>query len=163
MNKNSFIHIFINKIKGDKMGTKNFNIIICFVLILVLSSSISFSQSKDNPNTKKKDHIKVNKTKIDYSLMMWKNHKVRMTRYKMKMKNKIMIEPSIVRKGKIDLKYIDKNKDGFVYQDENDWNVISDKPSSCPLCGMKLKKHSIELASKYLKKYRLLEYRFNLK
>lgn len=155
--------LFINKIKGDKMGHKYFNTIICFVLTLVLSSSISFSQSNNNPNTKNKNHIKVNKSTIDYSKIMWKNHKFKMARYKMKIKNKIMVESSIVHKGNTDLKYIDKNKDGFVYQDENDWNVISDKPSVCPLCGMKLEKHSIELASRYLKEYRLLEYRFKLK
>ena len=53
---------------------------------------------------------------------------------------------SIVRKGVIDLKEIDKNKDGKVFQDMMDYNVISDKPGKCPLCGMKLKEVSIKKA-----------------
>lgn len=56
----------------------------------------------------------------------------------------------IVRKGVIDLKEIDKNKDGKVFQDLMDWNVISDKPGKCPLCKMTLQEVSIEEAKKNL-------------
>lgn len=59
-------------------------------------------------------------------------------------------ESSIVRKGIIDLKIIDKNKDGKVFQDQMDWNVISDKPGKCPSCKMTLKEVSIEEAKKNL-------------
>ncbi len=41
---------------------------------------------------------------------------------------------------------IDENKDGMVYQDPMDWNVISDEPGKCPLCGMTLKEVSLEKA-----------------
>ena len=58
------------------------------------------------------------------------------------------IDSSIVRKGVINLKSIDKNKDGKVYQDMMDYNVISDKPGKCPLCGMTLKEVTLKVAKK---------------
>jgi len=57
---------------------------------------------------------------------------------------------SIVREGKIDLKAIDKNKDGIVFQDPMDWNVISDVPGKCPLCKMTLKEVTLKEAKKNL-------------
>ncbi len=59
-------------------------------------------------------------------------------------------EESIVRTGVIDLKMIDKNNDGKLYQDMMDWNVISDEPGECPLCGMELMEMSIEAVKKNL-------------
>jgi Cu(I)/Ag(I) efflux system membrane fusion protein/cobalt-zinc-cadmium efflux system membrane fusion protein len=59
-------------------------------------------------------------------------------------------EQSIAREGVIDLKAIDKNKDGKVYQDVMDWNVISDEPGKCPICGMKLKEVTLEKAKENL-------------
>ncbi|MFH2047055.1 MAG: heavy metal-binding domain-containing protein [Pseudomonadota bacterium] len=56
----------------------------------------------------------------------------------------------IVRKGVIDLMAIDENKDGKVFQDQMDWNVISDKPGKCPLCGMTLKEVPLEKAKENL-------------
>lgn len=53
---------------------------------------------------------------------------------------------SIVREGAIDLKSIDADKDGKVYQDMMDYNVVSDAPGTCPLCGMKLQEVSLEKA-----------------
>lgn len=63
---------------------------------------------------------------------------------------KVLSEVSIVREGVIDLKAIDKNGDGNVFQDPMDWNVISDEPGRCPLCNMKLKEVSIDEAKKNL-------------
>lgn len=60
---------------------------------------------------------------------------------------------SIVHEGLIDVESIDKNKDGKVFQDMMDWNVISDKPGKCPLCGMTLKEVSIAEAKKNLEKH----------
>ncbi|MBU0475950.1 MAG: efflux RND transporter periplasmic adaptor subunit [Bacteroidetes bacterium] len=60
-------------------------------------------------------------------------------------------EPSIVHSGIIDVESIDKNKDGKVFQDPMDWNVISDKDGKCPLCGMFLKEVSIDDAKMNLK------------
>jgi membrane fusion protein, copper/silver efflux system len=65
---------------------------------------------------------------------------------------------SIVREGEIDLTAIDTNKDGKVYQDQMDWNVISDSEGRCPLCGMKLKEVTIEEA-----KEKLIENGFQVK
>ena len=57
---------------------------------------------------------------------------------------------TIVHEGMIDLMMIDENKDGRVYQDPMDWNVISDKPGKCPLCKMTLKEVSLEKAKENL-------------
>ncbi|HKJ81305.1 MAG TPA: efflux RND transporter periplasmic adaptor subunit, partial [Ignavibacteriaceae bacterium] len=57
---------------------------------------------------------------------------------------------SRIRKGTIDLSAIDKNADGKLYQDIMDWNVISDEPGECPLCGMTLKEFSIKEVKKNL-------------
>lgn len=57
----------------------------------------------------------------------------------------------IVRKGVINLKKIDENKDGKVFQDQMCWNVISDKAGKCPLCKMVLQEVSLDDAKKNLK------------
>jgi len=68
------------------------------------------------------------------------------------MKDHSMKEANVVHKGTIEVAKIDMNKDGKVYQDMMDWNVISDKPGDCPLCGMKLKEVTISQAKKNLEK-----------
>ncbi len=65
---------------------------------------------------------------------------------------------SIVREGVINLKAIDANKDGKVFQDMMDYNVISDTPGKCPLCGMTLQEVSLEQA-----KTNLIKKGFNVK
>lgn len=67
-------------------------------------------------------------------------------------------QESIVRKGVIDLNAIDKNKDGKVFQDAMDWNVISDEPGTCPICGMILKEVTLDKA-----KQNLIEHGFKVK
>ena len=69
----------------------------------------------------------------------------------MKHNNSAKIDSSMVHKGVVNLKVIDKNKDGKVFQDQMDWNVISDKPGKCPLCKMTLQEVTIEAAKKNLK------------
>jgi len=64
-------------------------------------------------------------------------------------------DKSIVRKGAIDLNAIDENKDGKVFQDQMDWNVISDRPGKCPECGMTLKEVTIDEAKVDLEKHGL--------
>ncbi|HCY75095.1 MAG TPA: efflux RND transporter periplasmic adaptor subunit [Ignavibacteriales bacterium] len=56
----------------------------------------------------------------------------------------------LIRTGVIDLKAIDKNKDGNVFQDFMDWNVISDEPGRCPICNMILQQVSLDEAKKNL-------------
>lgn len=60
------------------------------------------------------------------------------------------IKPTIIRTGIIDLNAIDENKDGKIFQDPMDWNVISDKAGRCPLCNMELKEVSLEEAKENL-------------
>ena len=71
---------------------------------------------------------------------------------KMEMKKDSTKTDDIVRKGVMDLKSIDKNKDGKVFQDQMDWNVLSDKPGKCPLCKMTLKEVTIKTAKQNLLK-----------
>ncbi len=73
-------------------------------------------------------------------------------------KESMQKQESIIRKGAIDLNAIDKNKDGKVFQDPMDWNVISDEPGTCPICGMKLKEVTLEKA-----KQNLIEHGFKVK
>ncbi len=60
-------------------------------------------------------------------------------------------ESKLIRTGVIDVEAIDKNGDGKLYQDIMDWNVISDKPGTCPICGMNLREFSIAQVKKNLK------------
>jgi hypothetical protein len=60
---------------------------------------------------------------------------------------------TIVREGMIDLMMIDENRDGMVYQDPMDWNVISDEPGRCPLCKMELKEVTVKEAKENLLKH----------
>ena len=69
------------------------------------------------------------------------------------MKNTNSQKSPIFREGVIDLKAIDENKDGKVFQDQMDWNVISDKPGKCPICGMTLKESSLNEAKENLIKH----------
>ncbi|MBI2420230.1 MAG: hypothetical protein HYV28_20400 [Ignavibacteriales bacterium] len=50
----------------------------------------------------------------------------------------------------INVENFDKNNDGIVFQDQMDWDVISDVPGNCPKCGMKLKEVSVAQAKKNL-------------
>ncbi|HEX2962706.1 MAG TPA: heavy metal-binding domain-containing protein [Ignavibacteriales bacterium] len=81
-----------------------------------------------------------------------KDHKMSMQGQMMSMGKEKDKDQSIVRKGIIDLKAIDKNKDGKVFQDQMDWNVISDKPGTCPLCKMTLEEVTLKQAKDNLKK-----------
>ncbi len=57
------------------------------------------------------------------------------------------------RSSPVNVKAIDENGDGFVYQDQMDWNVIADEEGRCPKCGMHLEKVSIADAEKNLKEH----------
>lgn len=59
----------------------------------------------------------------------------------------------IIRKGVINVNAIDKNHDGKLYEDVMDWNVISDKPVTCPICGMKLREFTVQQVKANLKKH----------
>ena len=55
-----------------------------------------------------------------------------------------------VRSSPIDVKKIDENHDGLVYQDMMDWNVVADQEGKCPKCGMILKEVTVDKAEKNL-------------
>lgn len=95
----------------------------------------------------KKTHGMMGDNKMDHSKMM--NHEMKNADGdKMDMK-----KDNINREGEIDLIAIDKNKDGRVFQDMMDWNVISDEAGECPLCGMKLKEVTLNEAKENLVKH----------
>jgi hypothetical protein len=56
-----------------------------------------------------------------------------------------------VRSEPIDVKALDIDNDGYVYQDQMDWNVIADQEGKCPKCGMVLEKVTVEKAEQNLK------------
>jgi len=133
-----------------------------FIFSFVLVASV-FGQ--DAPKTMKNHKMMSDSctAKTD-SCMMMKNHKMMdhdkmMKDHKMMHHDKMMKDGgmkgmhSVVRKGVIDVESIDANKDGKVFQDVMDWNVISDEPGNCPICEMKLKEVTIEKAKENLVKH----------
>jgi len=95
-----------------------------------------------------KDVVAMNEVSGDSTKKMDMKHNM----HNMKMeKQKSEATTSIVREGTIDLKAIDKNKDGKVFQCPMDWNVISDASGKCPLCKMTLKEVTLSGAKKNLK------------
>jgi hypothetical protein len=62
-----------------------------------------------------------------------------------------VLDESNIRNGIIDIGEIDKNSDGFVYQDSMHLNVISDDFGICPLCFMNIDKVTNKEAIKKLK------------
>jgi Cu(I)/Ag(I) efflux system membrane fusion protein/cobalt-zinc-cadmium efflux system membrane fusion protein len=124
------------------------------VLALIIGTTQTYAQ--DHPDTTSthkhkmmdKDHKHMMKMKDSTSShKMMEGHKM----HDMK-KDTMHQDTSIVREGIIDLEVIDKNKDGKVFQDMMDWNVISDKAGSCPVCEMKLKEVTIKEAKANLLK-----------
>ena len=147
-----------------------------FFTVLILSAVTLFAQEK--PDSTKMGH-KMNHSMVDsthHSKMMnhsmmdstkhskMMNHSMMDSTKHSKMMNHSMMDStkhskmmkhksSIVREEPIDLKAIDANGDGKVFQDQMDWNVISDEAGECPLCGMKLKEVSLnEAKSKLIEK-----------
>jgi len=112
--------------------------------LFIFFVSTSFAQDKPD-TTKKGTHMQIQHKKSD-STMQGMHHD-------MNMKTDSMKNNILVHEGEINLQSIDKNKDGKVYQDMMDWNVISDGPGKCPLCGMTLKEVTLEKAKENLLKH----------
>ncbi|GAB4140214.1 MAG: hypothetical protein Fur0015_10630 [Ignavibacteriales bacterium] len=53
----------------------------------------------------------------------------------------------------VDVKSIDKNKDGKVFQCPMDWDVIKDKSGICEKCKMDLKEYDVKKAEENLNKF----------
>ncbi len=118
--------------------SKTFPSVLVFAVMFTVLSS---AQEKQDSSAKSKT-MDMNMHKME--MMNDSTHQMK--------DNKEMSEEkdSIVHSGVIDLQSIDKNKDGKVFQDVMDFNVISDNPGKCPLCGMKLKEVSLEKAKDIL-------------
>ncbi len=120
------------------MLNKISKIFLLVFVILFASTVLSIAQNMDSMKMNHKDmkgmHINNDST------------------HTMKMDTTQNMRNSIVREGVIDLNSIDVNKDGKVYQDMMDYNVISDKPGTCPLCGMALKEVTLKKAKETLLK-----------
>lgn len=67
--------------------------------------------------------------------------------------NEYNVESSLIRTGVIDVKSIDINQDGKLFQCPMDWNIIGDEYQRCPSCEMKMKEYSIEEVKKNLDEY----------
>ena len=149
---------------------------ITIVALMAVSFIATGVSAQNHPDTAKvqqhmmKKNMQNNEAACDSSKMMnhksmMKDHKGMMNHDKMKKNSKGMMNHgkkmgagnkmmnNMLHKGVIDVKAIDKNQDGKVYQDMMDWNIISDKPGKCPNCGMKLKEVSIDKAKKNLKEH----------
>lgn len=64
---------------------------------------------------------------------------------------KTSVDTTIIRDVNADVSKIDANKDGKVYECQMDYNVISDKPGTCPKCGMNLEEVTVKQAQENLK------------
>jgi Cu(I)/Ag(I) efflux system membrane fusion protein len=95
----------------------------------------------------KKDSMEMKDMKMDD-----KNQKME-SKPEMQMKEDHKKDDPRIRTGEMDLKAIDKNMDGKLYEDIMDWNVISDEPGVCPICGMTLREFTIEQVQKNLKEH----------
>ena len=111
-----------------------------FYLFAVLVLAASFTFAQDSTKSKPSNHKHKMEMKMDMKGMNMNNMKMDMNSTNAK------VDSSIIRSGVIDLKAMDKNKDGKVYEDMMDYNVISDKPGKCPICGMTLKKVTLAKA-----------------
>ena len=128
-------------------------------------SSINSVNGQDKTDKPKHEH-KMKKGNEEHGMMKGEMHEHMHGDSTKKQKDNKMMEhskmndqtESIIREGVIDLKAIDKNNDRKVFQDQMDWNVISDEPGKCPICEMELKEVPINMA-----KAKLLEHGFKVK
>ncbi len=141
---------------------KNNIIKISFLSVAILFAVASLSLAQDS--TKKANHqMKMNNMNMGNMKMDMKgmpvhsgkmDHNMKMDSSKKgAMDMKEDHSSPVAYKGVIDVKSIDDNKDGKVYQCPMDFNVLSDKPGVDPKCGMKLKEVSLEQAKKNLTKH----------
>ena len=123
------------------MNNQHLKTFLTTLFVFILSISFSFAQ---NDSSGMQDSMKMGHNHMHKMGMKPDSNKV------MQMDTTKSNKDSIVREGVIDLNAIDENKDGKVYQDGMDFNVISDKPGKCPLCGMTLQEVSLEKAKDVL-------------
>lgn len=117
-------------------------IILPLMIALFFLSGAVFAGNTTTMNQQVQSQKKQTKGKMN-GMKMMKMHSNDSTR--------VANNHSVVRKGMINVEALDKNHDGKLYEDIMDWNVISDKPGTCPLCGMKLREFTILQVKKNLK------------
>ena len=126
---------------------------ILFLSFIVFFTAASLSYAQDAAKGKTTQH----EMKMDKGMKM--EHNMNMPAGKqgmdssMKMGKKENHSSPVAYKGVINLKSIDDNKDGKVYQCPMDFNVLSDKPGVDPKCGMKLKEVTLKQAKNNLTKH----------
>ena len=130
-------------------------VILSFIVAFAVTTTIQGQEKKDSTSHHQmmgKDHkmMQMKDSTSMHKMMKDKEHK--MHDMKKDGMNNMKMNP-MVHEGEINLKEIDKNKDGKVFQDVMDWNVISDSAGRCPLCNMKLKEMTLDQAKKNLQKH----------
>ncbi len=143
----------LNKVKSLLSGKNNI-IKISFLSVAIFFAAASLSLAQDS--TMNMDNMNMGNMKMDMKEMHADSGKMD-SNMKMDSSKKMDMKENhsspVEYKGVIDLKSIDDNKDGKVYQCPMDFNVLSDKPGIDPKCGMKLKEVSLEQAKKNLTKH----------
>ncbi|MCF8242911.1 MAG: hypothetical protein K9J16_16150 [Melioribacteraceae bacterium] len=126
------------------------------------SKMMKHNMMDSTKHSKMMNHSMMDSTKhskmMNHSMMDSTKHSKMMKHSMMDSSKMMKHKSSIVREEPIDLKAIDANGDGKVFQDQMDWNVISDEAGECPLCGMKLKEVPLNNA-----KFKLIENGFEVK
>ncbi len=131
---------------------KNLTLLAAMLLFTAIST---FGQIHSDTTKSMHKMMKENKSKMHgMDSTMHKMHKdSSKMHHNMKHGKMKMDKNPIIREGMIDLKEIDENKDGKVFQDFMCWNVVSDSAGNCPKCGMKLREASLEKAKVNLVKH----------
>ena len=134
----------LNEVKSRFMGKSIIKISALSAVILLTAASLSLAQDSSKLN---------NQMKMDNMNMDMKGMKMDSNAKMKGMDIKTGHSSPKAYEGVIDVKSIDDNKDGKIYQCPMDFNVLSDKPGVDPKCGMNLKKVSLEQAKKNLIKH----------
>jgi Cu(I)/Ag(I) efflux system membrane fusion protein/cobalt-zinc-cadmium efflux system membrane fusion protein len=132
---NGYYQVLDGVMAGDNIVTSS-----QFLIDSESSLRAAFTQFSNEPSkdTKKQEPGKDDKAEMNGTDMKSTDKKGT------EMKKNDEIDDPRIRKGVIDLQAIDKNKDGKLFEDIMDWNVISDEPGTCPICGMTFKEFTIK-------------------
>ncbi|RKY98840.1 MAG: hypothetical protein DRQ13_03110 [Ignavibacteriae bacterium] len=139
------------------MFNKTSKLVLAISITMLIATGIAFAQDHDSKDHKHSEDKKdmSSSTEMDSTKMDMSKDHMNMDHDKMinhDSEGMMKENNSIVREGVIDLKAIDENGDGKVYQDQMCWNVVSDESGECPQCGMKLKEITLDKAKANLEK-----------
>lgn len=70
-----------------------------------------------------------------------------------KVENEYGIDSPLIRTGIIDVKSLDSNGDGKLFECPMDWNIIGDEYQRCPSCEMKMKEYTLDEIKKNLNEH----------